>query len=357
MNTDYFQSAGERRHDDSYGLDMHRVVIEGPGVIADLKLNKTSLEISSDEECIVAIKAFSLNFGDLLCLQGLYPTMPEYPFTPGFEASGTILRAAKGSKHFAVGDRVMVAMGQELGGQSSAVICHESQLTKMPSSMSFADASALPGVAITILDAFSHSNPLAGERMLIQTATGGAGLLAVQLAQGLGVEVIATAGSNEKLDYLEGMGVKHLINYREQDFEAEVGRITKGEGVDVVINTLSGDALVKGMNVLRSGGRYVELAMTALRSARSVPLEAFQNNKRFFSIDLRKLTSANPRKVMELKAKMLALYKKGVIAATICEEFSLDDIHKAYSALQNRRNIGKIVVNVGHKYGFNPPAL
>ena len=106
-----------------------------------------------------------------------------------------------------------------------------------------------------MIDIFKKTQPKRGDKILIQTAAGGLGLVGVQMAMHHGAEVYATAGSAEKLSYLQRMGVKNLINYQEADFQDEVMRLTNGRGVDIVINTLPGDAIQKGMRCLAPGGR------------------------------------------------------------------------------------------------------
>src|SRR6185312_7286979 len=114
-----------------------------------------------------------------------------------------------------------------------------------PAFLDFEGMCALPIVALTMIEAFEKIALQRGESILIQTAAGGTGLIAVQLAQHLGAEVFATAGSQHKLDFLKSLGVPHRINYRECDFAQEIHRLTRGRGVDVVINTLAGDAIEK----------------------------------------------------------------------------------------------------------------
>lgn len=188
---------------------------------------------------------------------------------------------------------------------------------------------------------------------MIQTAAGGTGLIAVQLAKHYGATIYATAGSSKKLDYLRSQDVPFCINYLEQDFEEEILRLTQGYGVDVVINTLSGDAIQKGMNCLAPGGRYIEIAMTALKSAKSIDLSVLNNNQSFYSVDLGRLGAQEPQTVKNHQKEMIELYEQKVIAPTICKAFSFEDIHKAYQTLADRSSIGKIVVTIPEQLQFH----
>lgn len=324
--------------------EYQKVLLNGPGTLDQMQFVTGQMAPLQPHEVRVATRAFALNFGDLLCVKGLYPTMPPYPFTPGFEVAGEVIEVGSEAEGFNVGDRVVASMGEALGGNATMVVCHFAQLSKISTELSYEQASALPSAAITMIAAFHRADVMPGESILIQTAAGGTGLIAVQLAKHYQAIVIATAGSQSKLDYLRGLGVEHLINYQEQDFEQEVQRITEGRGVDVVINTLSGDAIQKGMNCLADGGRYIEIAMTAIKSARNIDLSVLSANQSFFSIDLRKLSFTQPQRMLRYRDEMLDLVERGIIQPTICKTFAFHELQDAYRCMEDRQNIGKIVV-------------
>jgi hypothetical protein len=210
-----------------------------------------------------------------------------------------------------VGEEVIALTGPGMGGHATQVTVDAELVFAKPGGVSHEQACALPVVALTMIDAFHKAQLRKGETILIQTAAGGTGLMAVQLALHYGADIIATAGSQHKLDYLRSLGVPHLINYQEQDFEAEVERLTEGRGVDVVINTLPGDAMQKGLNCLAPGGRYIEIAMTALKSARGVDLSVLNSNQSFFSIDLGRLLSNKRDLLREYMAQLRQLVEQG----------------------------------------------
>jgi len=334
------------------GATYHRVVVSGPGQVDDLEITQSPVPRVGEHEVQIAVAAFSLNFADLLCAKGLYPTMPPYPFTPGVEISGTVVDVGSAVRSVTRGEPVLALMGASLGGHATVVTCHESQVTAIPSGLSLEQACALPVVAITMIDAFHKAQLQPGEKILIQTATGGTGLIAVQLAKHHGAEIYATAGSARKVEYLQRLGVAHAINYVAQDFEQEVDRLTNGQGVDVVINTLSGDAIQKGLNCLGSGGRYIEIAMTALKSARNIDLSVLSDNQTFYSVDLPRLARSRPERLAEYRREMLELVDRGVITATLSDVVPFDQIRTAYRQLERRENIGKVVVTVPEAYRY-----
>jgi len=329
-----------------------RVVINGPGCIDDLYIEEATAPAIMEDEVQIAVHACSLNFGDLLCIKGLYPTIPPYPFTPGFEVSGTVVAVGAAVATVKPGDAVVAIMSESLGGQATLATCSERQVFQKAPSLSFEEACALPVVAITMLDAFRKAQVRKGESVLIQTATGGTGLIAVQLAKHFGAAIYATAGSERKLDHLRSLGVANRINYLTTDFESEIRRLTDGRGVDVVINTLSGDAIQKGLNCLAEGGRYIEIAMTALKSARNINLSVLSDNQSFYSVDLRKLGLNRPDTLAEYHRELMELVERGVISPTIGETLPFDRIGDAYRRIENRDNIGKIVVAIPESIRF-----
>ncbi|WP_166923288.1 SDR family NAD(P)-dependent oxidoreductase [Flavobacterium poyangense] len=321
-----------------------RLWIEKPAGIDDIKVVGFDLPAIQQDEVVVEISHFSLNFGDLLCVKGLYPTMPPYPFSPGFEASGIIIETGTKVAHFKTGDRVIVMTDGSYGLHSTHCVANELQLLPLPENQSFEEACAIPTVAMTMVEAFRRIQVKKGDYILVQTATGGIGHAAVQLARHLELNIIATAGSASKINYLSQNGIQHTINYNEQDFEKEVSRITNGQGVMVVVNTLSGDNIQKGINCLGKRGQYIELSMTALKSANKIDLSKLSNNQTFIAVDLRKLIDEDREYIEGLWAECKQYIEKGILKSVISTEVAFEEYKKAYKTLEDRNNIGKVIV-------------
>jgi len=335
---------------------MHEaLILTAPSDIESIKLSPFHPTEPDDHEVQILVKAFSLNFGDLLCVRGLYPNMPEYPFTPGNEVSGTIIKIGKKVKNFKCGEDVIGLMGLKLGGHSSLVNTAEQLVVKKPENLSYENACAFPSVFLTMYHVFETAKLQKGEKILIQTAAGGTGLIAVQLALLKGAEIFATASTQEKLDYLKNLGVHHVINYRSQDFAQRILEISGNYGVDVVINTLSGDAIQKGIDILAPGGRYLEIAMTGLKTSTHIDLSKMVDNQTFYSIDLRRLLLKQPEKVEQYLEIMVRYLQEGKVKPTVSNLFPLSSILEAYRCLENRRNIGKVVVTVSHPHYTDMP--
>ncbi|MBF0119031.1 MAG: SDR family NAD(P)-dependent oxidoreductase [Desulfobacterales bacterium] len=317
-----------------------------PAKIENIEIRNIEPEDPADTDVQVLVKAFSLNFGDLLCINGLYPTMPEYPFTPGFEISGVVLKTGDMAGQFQVGDEVMGLTGINMGGHSAIVNTNENLLVKKPSNITHEEACAFPVVFLTMHHVFEIAKVKSGEKILIQTAAGGTGLIAVQMAKIIGADIYATASSNDKLDYLKKMGVNYLINYQKEDFSKKILEYTNGYGVDVVINTLPGDAIQKGIDILAPCGRYIEIAMTALKSSNNFDLSNMVDNQVICSVDLRRLITREPDRLREYFDIMVRHLEEGTIRPTVLKVFPFREIKEAYKFMQDRKNIGKIVVTM-----------
>ncbi|WP_148313291.1 SDR family NAD(P)-dependent oxidoreductase [Sorangium cellulosum] len=320
-------------------------VLHMPGGIDDVRIEPVVVGPPGPREVRIRVHAFALNFGDLLCVRGLYPTMPEYPFVPGFEVSGTVDRVGAEVEGLRVGDEVVALTGAALGGHAALVNTPAEVTVKKPRGLGFPEAAALPVAFVTAHAALQQAAPVAGERILIQTAAGGVGSMAIQLARARGLEIFATAGSAEKCEYLRRLGVAHAINYRATDFSTAISDLTGGQGVDVVLNMLPGDALQKGLDLLAPGGRYIEIAMTALRQARAVDLSRLVGNQSIHSIDLRRTLLSRPERVRGALEEMVALVEVGRIQPNVGRTFAFQDWRAAYRYLDGARNVGKVVVS------------
>src|SRR5262249_37544599 len=161
---------------------------------------------------------------------GLYPIMPEFPFTPGVEVSGVVRRVGPDVTNVRPGDEVIAVTRPEMGGQASVVIVDASFVVQKPLNITHEEACGVPAAFLAMYLALEKAEVKKGEKVLIQAATGTNGLIAVQLAQLMGAEVIATAGSPAKLAFLERMGVAHAVNYLRSDFADAVRQCTNGYG-------------------------------------------------------------------------------------------------------------------------------
>lgn len=308
-------------------------------------------------QVIVQVHAAGINFADILMRLGLYPGTPKPPFVPGFEAAGTVEAVGGGVSAPRAGERVVAFSFKS--GYAEKIALPASQVIPIPQPMSFEEAAALPVNYLTAYQALTYMASLrAGERVLIHAAAGGVGLAAIQLARLAGAEIFGTA-SAAKHDFLRQQGVAHAIDYTAQDFEAEVKRLTGGDGVDVVLDAVGGSSFRKSYRLLRHGGRLICFGLSAAvrgkgRSLRAVadwwntpsfnPLDMMRKNRAVIGVHLGEMDRARPELGRAWLEEMFRLYTAGRIKPHIGKTFPLAEAALAHHYIHDRRNIGKVVL-------------
>ncbi len=318
------------------------VLIEGPGEPEDLRILAEAIKLPAAAEVLIEVRACGLNFADLLCVRGLHPNLRAYPCLPGFEVAGIVAAVGEGVRNLRPGQTVVALSGGH-GGFSSHVTVPEYWVAPIPASMDPDLAAATPIGYLTMAHALERAQLCAGETILIQSAAGGIGPFAVQLALARNATVIATAGSSAKLEALRRLGVQHTINYRAEDFAEKARLITGGRGVDVVLNTLGGDAIQKGINLLAPGGRYCEIALTGLLTAGLIDLSRMTENQHIIAINLGHLL-LEPEAARRALAEMAEALAAGLVRPLLSNVFGMDRLADAFRLMDRRENIGKIIL-------------
>lgn len=321
------------------------VRFERPGSPHELSIVTAHTRAPEAGQVEIDVKAFPINFSDFLLAKGLYPIMPEFPFTPGVEVSGVVRRVGPGVTRVAPGDAVIALTRPEMGGQASRVVTDESFVVAKPRNVSHAEACGFPVAFLAMYLGFERANVQRGEKVLIQAATGTNGLVAVQLARAAGAEILATAGSAAKAEYLLELGVQHVIDYSKQDIAREVAALTGGRGVDVVISTMGGQFLQQGLDSLAPEGRYIELAVFGLQATGTVNLAHLVDNQTFHSLNTKKFFLMHPEKRVRYLEIMAAQLASGRVRPTLAATFPFDAVREAYAAKESRSTIGRIVVS------------
>jgi phthiocerol/phenolphthiocerol synthesis type-I polyketide synthase C len=188
-----------------------------------------------------------------------------------------------------------------------------------------------------------------------RVAGGGVGQAAIQIARSIGAEIIATAGMPEKRAYLHDQGIEHVFDSRATQFADEVLRVTHGTGVDVVLNSLSGDAFPENLRILAAYGRFPELGKTDIYLNRSLGLEQFQNNLSYFAIDMDRAFRQCPELICQLAAELSTQFDDGSYGRLPITVFPIDDVVAAFRFMSQRKNIGKIVVTMPTAERATPP--
>lgn len=341
---------------------MRAVVLTGTGGPEVLRVQDRPDPAVGPGEVRIAVRAAGINFADTMARVGLYPDAPKTPCVLGYEVAGEVESVGEGVTEYSPGDRVMA--GTKFNGQAELVTVPEIQVVPMPDRLSFEQGAAFPvnyGTAYAALILMGGLRE--GDRVLIHAAGGGVGIAASQIARNVGAEIFGTASAS-KHEAIRAHGVQHAIDYREQDFEAEVMRLTDGKGIDLAIDALGPASFRKDYRLLRAGGRLVMFGLSeatragarslpsTLRSLVSMPLatmpwwkslNVMNENKGVFGLNMLSWWEREgdlDRVTEPLRADLEAGRLEPVVAAT----FPFDRAGEAHEFIAQRRNVGKVVL-------------
>ena len=322
-----------------------------PGQLRNLRWEVREPRLPAADELDIAVRATGLNFRDVMFALGLLSDEAiENGFsgpTLGFEFSGVVQgKGAEVLGDFAPGDRVV---GFGPCSFANRLVTNANAVARIPDGMSFEAAATIPSTFFTVYYALHHLARLEpGEKVLIHGAAGGVGIAAIQIAKWLGAEIHATAGSDEKRDFLRLLGVNHVYDSRSLAYADQVLAATGGRGVDVVLNSLAGEAINRNFRVLKPFGRFLELGKRDFYQNTRIGLRPFRNNISYFGIDADQLMSERPQLTRRLFGEMMALFEQGILHPLPFREFDANQVVEAYRYMQQARQIGKVVVTYGN---------
>jgi acyl transferase domain-containing protein/NADPH:quinone reductase-like Zn-dependent oxidoreductase/NAD(P)-dependent dehydrogenase (short-subunit alcohol dehydrogenase family)/acyl carrier protein/SAM-dependent methyltransferase len=309
----------------------------------------------------IEVHAAGLNFRDMMWAMGL---LPEEALIDGFagptfglECAGIVRSLGSGVQGLAVGDRVM---GFAPASFSTRVVTVADAVAPIPPETSFAEAATIPVTFVTAMYSLGHLAKLApGECVLIHAAAGGVGLAAIQYAKHCGAVVIATAGSEVKRSFLRLAGADHVLDSRDLGFSDAVREITGGRGVDIVLNSLSGEGMDRSLEVLKPFGRFLELGKRDLYLNRRIHLRPLRQNISYFAIDIDQLPILRPDLARDLLARVSSALSEGAIRPLAHRAFSFAELDDAFRLMQSSSHIGKLVLlpraNAGVQLRGSPP--
>lgn len=327
-----------------------------PGQLRQLQWRPRQLPTLSADEVEIRVKATGLNFRDVMYTLGLLSDEAiENGFagpTLGLEFSGEVVAVGANVKHVAPGQAVV---GFGPASFSDRLIASQHAVAPLPEGVSYAAAATIPTTFFTVYYALKHLARLEpGEKVLIHGAAGGVGIAALQIAQWMGAEIYATVGSEEKRDFLRLMGVAHIYDSRSLTFAEEILQDTKGEGVDIVLNSLAGEAINQNLRALRPFGRFLELGKRDFYENTHIGLRPFRNNLSYFGIDSDQLMKVQPALTQRLFGEMMALFNDGTLSPLPFTAFSHSQVIDAFRYMQQARQIGKVVVT--YEQPIAPPS-
>ena len=310
-------------------------------------------------EVRIRVEAAGVNFADIMGRLGIYPDLPKMPVVVGYEVAGRVDAVGEGADSQWAG-REVLAMTR-FGGYSDVVCVPEGQVYRRPPAMTAAEGAAIPVNYVTAFQLVEVMGGLRrGDTMLVHSAGGGVGIAATQLAKNIGATVIGTA-SRSKHDFLRSIGVDHLIDYTTEDFEGRVRDITGGHGVELILDPVGGDSWSKGFKVLAPTGRMGMFGMSSAATGKTrsvggllktlagtpwlrfMPPTLMNANKGVFGVNVGHLWNEMGR-VRGWLDTLLDYYRRGIIKPVIAQTFPFDQAAHAHHYIQDRKNIGKVLL-------------
>jgi NADPH:quinone reductase-like Zn-dependent oxidoreductase len=336
---------------------VRQIVTTGNGGIEVMKVREKPDPQPSAGEVLIRVRAAGLNFADILSRQGLYPDAPPKPCVMGYEVSGVIEAVGEGINSSFVGKSV--AAMTRFGGQSELVVVKANQVFDKPEGLTFEQTAAIPVNYLTAYGLLVVMGSLhEGESILIHNAGGGVGLAAIDLAKKIGAVTYGTA-SPAKHKFLADRGLDHAIDYRNQDWFPELQKLTNGRGVDLVTDPLGGAHWKKSFAALRHTGRLgmfgvstasanglagkFKLVKAALQMPRFHPFTLFNKNRGVFGLNLGHMWH-EPEKIALWMRDILRGVEEGWVRPYVDQAFPFEEIGKAHRYLEERKNIGKVVL-------------
>ncbi|CAL9334460.1 L-threonine 3-dehydrogenase [Streptomyces sp. enrichment culture] len=324
----------------------HALRLRDPGRGYRLAWVATGPPAADRGEVVVRVRAAALNYRDVMLAAGMLPpgAEPPVPGGPalGLECAGDVVAVGAGVTELALGDRVF-AFGH--GTLASHVRVRTEQTGRIPDGMGYGAAATLPAVYLTVQHSLEELARLApGETLLVHGGAGGVGLAALRYARGLGASVIATAGTEAKRDLLRALGAEHVLDSRSSSFADRVRDVTGGRGVDVVLNSLAGEAIARGLECLRPGGRFVELGKRDIHGNQPMLLRPFRDNLSYFAVDITRLAADAPRTMAAAFAEVTRRVAAGRYRPLPHQVHPARDVGEALRSLRHSRHLGKVVI-------------
>jgi len=316
------------------------------GLIETLVLQKRDRRSPGPGEVEIRVQASALNFRDVLNAMDLYPGEAG-PL--GLESAGTVTAVGSGVTEFQVGDPVLALAPGAFG---RFVIARAELTTRYPATLTAPEATAIPVAFLTVAYAFDRLARLkAGDRVLIHAGSGGVGLAAIQWAQRVGAEVFATAGNDQKRDYLRSIGVAHVFSSRNTDFADQILQVTAGQGVDVILNSLNGDMLTASARVLAPQGRFVEIGKINIWTSEQFHQHCPRAEYHILALD--SLAAQHPEDVGRVLREVVPRFSAVDLHPIRCQTFPMSHASSAFRLMSRARHIGKIVLTLDPDQSFD----
>ncbi|WDF33741.1 NAD(P)H-quinone oxidoreductase [Arthrobacter agilis] len=323
---------------------MRAVMIEGAGGPEVLSVQEVADPVPTGDEVLIEVVAAGLNRADVQQRKGLYPPPSGASPIPGLEVSGHIIDG--GRSHFRAGEAVVALLGG--GGYAERVAVPAGQVVRAPDGVDLVEAAGLPETAATVWSNLVLQAGMGeGDDVLIHGASGGIGVMAVQVSLALGAVPHVTAGSSAKLDVARSLGVRTLIDYRQQDFVEEVRTATAGRGADVILDVVGAKYLARNIAALATGGRLVVIGLQGGATA-ELDLGALMGKRASVAgTTLRSRPTAEKAAIMAaVQQNVWPLVASGAVEPLVRRTFPLADVADAHAYFDSGEHTGKVLLTL-----------
>ncbi|MBB2156309.1 SDR family NAD(P)-dependent oxidoreductase [Gluconacetobacter diazotrophicus] len=326
-----------------------RLIQPVPGPLDRLCWTPEARTAPGPRDVVIDVRASGLNYRDVLSAIGMLPDellLDGFAgATLGMECTGVVEAVGDQVTDLSPGDRVMALSA---AAHSSRVVTDRRSVLPLPDWLSFAAGATVPVAYLTVLYALETVGALrAGETVLIHGAAGGVGLAAIQYASHVGARIIATAGSPAKRAALRRLGIETVLDSRSLRFGADVLAATNGQGVDAVLNALSGEAMERSLELLRPFGRFLELGKRDFLANTRVGIGPLRQNVSYHAIDVDALVRHRPELVGTLTQRLHALLEEGALGPLPHTSFPAAAATDAFALMRTSAHVGKIVLTMG----------
>jgi acyl transferase domain-containing protein/thioesterase domain-containing protein/D-arabinose 1-dehydrogenase-like Zn-dependent alcohol dehydrogenase/acyl carrier protein len=292
----------------------------------------------SDNEIEIEVFAVGLNFKEVLYAMDMLQMPDDFRF--GLECAGCVSRVGHQVTSFKTGDKVVAFA---TGSLSRFTNVDSGSVALQPSFLEATEAATIPVAYVTAYYALLSLGQLKkGERVLIHAATGGVGMAAVRIAQWVGAEIFATAGNSKKREYLRSLGIQYVMDSRSGDFAEQIMRYTQNEGVNVVLNSLSGELMLKNFEILAPFGRFLEMGVRDIYNNTLLGLKSFVQGQTYSAIQL---GPDSPGFQKAFRAVLQAIENQELSALPL-HVYPLNEISQAFEYMARARHIGKVVISI-----------
>ena len=328
--------------------EMQQIEFGGAGGPEVIRMAVAAVPTPGPGKVLVEVVAYGINRPDCMQRGGAYPPPPGETKIPGLEISGRVVAVGDGVTSPKVGDEVCALVGS--GGYAEYALADAALCLPKPAALSLTEAAGIPENAFTVFDnVFTRGRLVKGETFLVHGGSSGIGSTAIQYAKQFGATVIATAGSEDKCRFCRTLGADHAIDYRQQDFVAEVQKLTDKKGVDVILDMVGGDYIAKNISVLAMEGRLVQIAFlqgNVVKELNYTPVMV--KRLTLTGSTLRPRTLAQKTAVaLALREKIWPLYEAGTVKPIVHATFPMAETRQAHELMESSAHLGKILVVTG----------